>query len=331
MDKEISNVIQQIRKQFGRGSVFSLGADPQIIDEQRERLSTGLYELDHCMGGGLVRGVMHEIWGPEASSKTTLALQIIKECQLNGGKAFYLDAEHSLNIEYAKKIGVNINELIISQPDFGEQGLDITQVVAESGVFDIIVIDSVTGLVPKAEIDGDFTDVNMGAHPRLMSKMCRVLTPIINKQNIYLVLINQVRHKIGVFFGSPETTTGGNAIKFYSGMRMRVSASKEDDTTVDSVRIIKVDFKKQKWGTPFKTTELRLILGEGYDIGYDRLMFGVNRGFIKQNSSAYHIDGQWLGNGKKQASLSLIDDSKGFKEIYDKYIKQQRGNDNSNR
>lgn len=319
MDSEIKAVVDQIRKEFGGGSVFSLGTDPQIIDEQRERLSSGLYELDWCMGGGLVRGVMHEIYGPEASSKTTLALQIIKQCQKNGGKAFYCDAEHSLDITYAKKIGVDTENLLISQPDYGEQGLDIVQTVAESGVFDIIVIDSVTGLVPKSEIDGDFTDANMGAHPRLMSKMCRVLTPIINKQNIYFVVVNQVRQKIGVFFGSPETTTGGNGIKYYAGMRIRVSSTKESDND-NGVRLIKADFKKQKWGTPYRNSIMRLVLGEGFDVGYDRLMYGLRCSFIERNSSTYKLDGEWLGNGKVQAAKTLSENEDIIKRFNDHVI-----------
>ncbi len=323
IEEKTKQIIDVIRKDFGGGSVFSLGTDPQIVDKQRERLSSNLLELDWALSGGMVRGVTHEIYGMEGSGKTTIALQMIKQIQKKGGIVFFCDAEHSLNVEYAKELGIDINNLLISQPDYGEQGLDIVQCVAETGLVDLIVIDSVTGLVPKVDIDNDFTDANMGAHARLMSKMCRVLTPIISNKNIYLILINQIRQKLGVFFGSPEVTTGGNAIKFYAGMRMRVSATKVENE--DDVRYLKIDLKKQKWGVPFRNIELRLILGRGFDIGYDRINYGLRVGIIQRSSSYYKLGSIGLGNGIKNAGKFLVTDEEAMKS-YELAIRENKNN-----
>lgn len=312
---DIKSIVDDIRGKFGQGSCFFLDQDPTIISsDTTERASTGLYELDWASSGGFVKGVMHEIHGNEGEGKTTLALTVMKEFIKNNMTVFYCDAEHSLNLDYARRIGVDTSKIIISQPDFGEQGLDIVQAACEGGV-NVVVIDSVTALVPKAEIDGDFTDVNMGAHARLMSKMCRVLTPIIGRNKVILILINQIRNKIGVFFGSPEVTTGGKGIKFYSGMRMRVSSSfmKKGDQKDMEKKIMRVDFIKQKWGVPYRDVELLLNIGEGINIGYDRLAYGLRMGFVSQASSYFKLGKLGLGNGKIAAAEFLMKNEEAIK------------------
>jgi recombination protein RecA len=310
MDKELESFVTAINKSFGTGSVTRMGDDQSkdiTQEELKDRIHTGLRELDWATGGGLVKGVMHEIFGNEGEGKTTLAIH----CMVNAQKEdpnlqiFFCDAEHTLNVEYAVNLGLDRSRVVISYPDFGEQGLDIIQQAVESGLFGMVVIDSVTALVPKADIDGDFTDANMGAHARLMSKMCRVLTPLIDRHNVCLVLINQIRMKIGVFMGSPETTTGGKGIRFYAGMRMRVSSSLVDKDDPKE-KMVTVDFKKQKWGTPYRKIELKLTLGKGFDLGYDALCWAVREKKITQKSSAYYYEGEYIGSGKAQASIGLL-------------------------
>lgn len=308
---QIYELVANLQKHFGGGSIHYLGDDSDTVEfKGKNRYSSGLYELDWGMSGGLVGGTIIELFGNEGEGKTTLALKVVSALQNIGKQVFWLDAEHTLNLEYAQKLGVKTDELLISQPDYGEQGLDITQAVLFSGMVDVCVIDSVTALVPKADIDGDFTDANMGAHARLMSKMCRTLTPVIGTNDIVFIVINQIRMKIGVFFGSPEVTTGGKALKFYSGMRLRVSSSqvKKGDTVDQTKRLVKIKFAKQKWGAPFREVEEILVLGEGFDEGFDMLQYGVRVGIIVQASSFYKFsDGTALGNGKSVASQALLE------------------------
>lgn len=310
MSKEdIRTLVSSIQKDFGSGSLMLLGDEPDIIENQRDRMSSGLYELNWQMAGGLVRGGMMEIFGPEAGGKTTLALTILARLQQYGCQCHIIDAEHKLNLDYAQRLGVNTDDLLVTQPSYGEHGLDIMQAVAMTGLVDVIVVDSVTALVPKADIDGDFTDANMGAHARMMSKMCRVVTPITSQNNIIFIVINQVRQKIGVFFGSPETTTGGNAIKFYAGMRFRVSSSqvKTGGEVSQSKRMLNIQCVKHQWdGQPYTKTEYMLNLGIGIDKGYDMLQYGLRKGIIEQKSSSFNMGGKHLGNGKQNAGQALL-------------------------
>jgi len=300
--EDIKKLVADAQKTWS-GNISVLGGDSSTLLMERPRISTGLKEMDRATGGGYVKGVMHEIFGNEGEGKTTLVLHGIAEIQKAGEAVLFVDAEHSLNLEYAARIGVDLDNLIIVQPDYGEQGLDITQFIMESGLVGCVVIDSVSALVPKSEIDGDFTDANMGAHARMMSKLCRVFTPIISRNDIILILINQVRLKIGQFMGNPEVTTGGKGIKFYSGMRIRVSSSKVEGT--EDVRELKAKFVKHKWGKMYAEAEMRIVLGEGIDSGYDQLVGGIADQSITQKGSCYYYNGELLGNGKANAIKKL--------------------------
>lgn len=306
---ELLNLANTISQGYGRGSLMLLGDSPQVYENQVNRISTGLHELDWCSGGGLVKGTQVELSGPEAGGKTTLALSIIAECQKMGMQAHYIDAEHKLNIDYAEMIGVDVANLLFTQPQYGEHAVDVMQATIQSGLVDVMVVDSVTALVPLAEINGDTTDVNMGAHARLMSKMCRVLTPLISMNHVLVIYINQIRHKIGVQFGSPETTTGGNALKFYCGVRARVSSSqyKKGEEVDTTRRMVTVNFVKNQWGVPYRKTDLLLDLGVGFNKGYDVITAGLREGIlIKKSSHVAFCDGEVLGNGIFNAGQNLI-------------------------
>ena len=298
MNQELIEIAKNLRSTFGIGCMV-LGEDPSTIATYKERVPTGLYEMDRATGGGYVRGCMHEIFGNEGEGKTTIALHGVAEAQRQGMNVAYVDAEHSLNLEYAAKLGVNINDLLLIQPDYGEQGLDALLAAIETGKINYVVIDSVSALVPKAEIDGDFTDVNMGAHARLMSKMCRIITPAISRHNVVLILINQVRLKIGVFFGSPEVTTGGKGIKFYAQIRIRVSSSKIEGE--EQTRELKAQFVKHKWGKMYDEAIMRINLGYGVDIYFDRLAMYLASGYLTQKGSNYYHEDKSIANGKKKA------------------------------
>lgn len=310
---QVLELVNSIQKSYGAGAIHHLGSSNTILENQYDRASTGLYELDYALSGGIVKGSMNEIFGSEGDGKTTLSLHIAGQLQKAFGWILYiLDAEHKLNLDYAQKLGVDTDNMLITQPEYGEIGLDIAQAVLQSGLVKIFIIDSITALVPLSEVNGDFSDVNIGAHARLMSKMCRVLTPIIVHNGVVAIFINQVREKIGMGgmqFGSPEVTTGGRALKFYCGTRMKVTSSqvKKGDTVDLSQRDVNINVVKQQWGTPFRKTSLRLVLGEGFDKGLDLLEYMLKTGEVAQASSSFRLvsTGEFLGNGKQKAGESL--------------------------
>lgn len=308
LNLKLKELAGQIRNSYGEGSCQLLGEDV-VRSQTKERMPSGIRSLDVALNGGWVRGAMHELYGNEGEGKTTIALHTIAEAQRRGHCVAFIDAEHSLNKEYAQKLGVDTDNLLVAQPDYGEQGVEVACELCNSGIIDLLVIDSVTALVPKAEIDGDMTDACMGAHARLMSKMCRVITPSISRNGVVLILINQVRMKIGVFFGSPETTTGGKGIKFYSGMRIRIGSSqvKNGGTVDESKRLVKAVFKKHKWGKMYAESEMLLNLGEGIDLGQDALWYGLHRGIITLSGSFYKMDNIKLGNGRQKAGQTLLE------------------------
>lgn len=310
MDDQINSLIETVSKSFGQGSLMMLGETPEIQENQFDRISSSLYEVDWALNGGLVRGTQVEFYGPEAGGKTTLALTILAALQQFGCQAYYVDAEHKLNLEYAQKLGVNTDDLLLTQPNFGEQAVDIMQAVIGSGLVDVVVVDSVTALVPLADINNDTTDANMGVHARLMSKMCRIMTPLASRNKTLIIYINQIRYKIGVMFGSPETTTGGNALKFFCGIRARISSSqyKKGEVVDETKRKISIDLKKNQWGIPYRKVELLLNLGEGFDKEYDMIQYGLRRGFlIKKGSHVSFCDGEVIGNGMANASKTLME------------------------
>jgi recombination protein RecA len=297
--KALAVALGQIEKQFGKGSVMRLGDSGKIKDI--DAVSSGSIGLDVALGiGGLPRGRVVEIYGPEASGKTTLTLQVISEAQKLGGTAAFVDAEHALDPTYAEKIGVNVNELIISQPDTGEQALEITDMLVRSGAIDIVVIDSVAALTPKTEIEGEMGDSHMGLQARLMSQALRKLTVNINRSNTMVVFINQIRMKIGVMFGSPETTTGGNALKFYSSVRLdirRIGAIKKGDEIVGNLTRVKV--VKNKVSPPFKTAEFEILYGEGISREGEIIDHGVAQEIIDKAGSWYSYKNDRIGQGKE--------------------------------
>lgn len=324
MAKELSSLVNDINSSFGEGSVAFLGDSPSIIKEQLKRVSTGLYELDWALSGGLVKGNQIEIFGNEGDGKTTLALTILALLQSLGMRGYIVDAEHKLNLDYAKQLGVKVKDLLITQPQYGEQALDVAQEILNSGMIDVMIIDSVSSLVPLVEINGDFTDANMGAHARLMSKMCRVLTPIISKNKILVIYINQVRQKIGAFFGSPETTTGGKALKFYCSTRLKVSSQqiKSSGGSVDvTKRNVTVTAVKHQWGVPYRKVDLQLVLGYGFSKEYDIIANGLKLGVLSLASSSVRFGKKSLGNGKYNAGVKLLSD-KTLKGEFDKEMKK---------
>ena len=313
-DKTLDLAISQIEKQFGQGSIMRMGEDTIV---KIEGISTGSISLDAALGiGGIPRGRITEIYGPESSGKTTLTLHIIAEAQKSGGYAAFIDAEHAMDPEYAKKLGVDTDNLLISQPDTGEQALDITETLVRSGALDVIVIDSVAALVPKAELDGDMGDSHMGLQARLMSQALRKLTGTVSKSRTSVIFINQIRHKIGVMFGSPETTTGGNALKFYASVRLdirRIGQIKEGDQVVGNRTRVKV--VKNKVAPPFKNTEFDIMYGEGISYEGDLLDLAVQADIVNKMGAWYSFNKEKIGQGKENAKRYLQDNENVCTEI----------------
>ncbi len=302
--KALDAALSQIDRQFGKGSVMRMG-DAGIA--QIDSISTGSLGLDIALGiGGLPKGRVVEIYGPESSGKTTLTLQVIAEAQKLGGTAAFIDAEHALDPVYAEKLGVNVDDLLVSQPDTGEQALEITDMLVRSGAVDVLVIDSVAALTPKAEIDGDMGDSHMGLQARLMSQALRKLTGIIQRSNTMVIFINQLRMKIGVMFGNPETTTGGNALKFYASVRLdirRIGAIKKGDEILGNETRVKV--VKNKVAPPFKQTEFDILYGEGISKMGEIISIGVKQGLIDKAGAWYSYNGEKIGQGKEKVRAFL--------------------------
>ena len=304
--KAMDLAVSQIERQFGKGSIMKLGARDHL---DIPVISTTSLSLDYALGvGGIPRGRMSEIFGPESSGKTTLALHIVAEAQRAGGVAAFIDAEHALDPEYAKKLGVDVDNLMVSQPDCGEQALEISEILIRSGAMDVVVIDSVAALVPKAELDGDMGDSFVGLHARLMSQAMRKLTGIVSKSHTALVFINQIREKIGVMFGSPETTTGGRALKFYSSLRLdirRIGAIKEGEATVGNRTKLRV--VKNKVAAPFRIAEFDIMYGEGISREGDLLDLGVAHKVVDKSGSWYSYGDLRLGQGRENSRTFLKD------------------------
>ena len=299
--KALAAALSQIEKQFGKGSIMRLGDDD--IEKDIDVVSTGSLGLDIALGvGGLPRGRVIEIYGPESSGKTTLTLQVIAEMQKLGGTAAFVDAEHALDPQYAQKLGVNVTELLISQPDNGEQALEIVDMLVRSAAVDIVVVDSVAALTPKAEIEGEMGDAQMGLHARLMSQALRKLTGNIKRSNTTVIFINQIRMKIGVMFGSPETTTGGNALKFYASVRLdirRTGSIKKGEEVIGSETRVKV--VKNKVAPPFKQAEFDILYGEGISREGEIVELGVLHKFVEKSGAWYAYNGEKIGQGKDNA------------------------------
>ena len=300
--KALDMAFSQIEKNFGKGSVMLLGDHgPRFSPENV--IPTGAISLDYALGiGGIPRGRVIEIFGPESSGKTTLTLHIIANAQKNGGVAAFVDAEHALDPEYAKHLGVDVENLVISQPDTGEQGLEIVETLVRSGACDVVIVDSVAALTPAAEIEGDMGDSHMGLQARLMSQALRKLTSIISKSSTCVIFINQIRMKIGVMFGSPETTTGGNALKFYSTIRLdirKISAIKEKDVVTGNRTRVKV--VKNKLAPPFRQAEFDIVFGSGISLIGDLVDLGVEHGLVEKSGSWYAYNGEKIGQGREQA------------------------------
>jgi recombination protein RecA len=305
--KALDMALAAIEKNYGKGAIMRLGSDVQVKDVPV--ISTGALSLDIALGiGGIPRGRVTEIFGPESSGKTTLALHIIAEAQTQGGIAGFIDAEHALDLNYARKLGLNTDDLLVSQPDTGEQALEIAEMLVRSGALDILVIDSVAALVPKAEIEGEMGDSHMGLQARLMSQALRKLTGTISKSQTAVVFINQIRMKIGVMFGNPETTTGGNALKFYATVRMdirRITQIKKDDGVVGARTRVKV--VKNKLAPPFREAEFDIVYGEGISREGDILDLGAGLGVVEKSGSWYSVDGERIGQGRENARVFLKD------------------------
>ena len=303
-DKAIEMAVGQIEKQFGKGAIMRLG---QGAIAAIPRISTGSISIDNALGiGGVPRGRVVEIFGPEASGKTTLALQVIAQAQRGGGTAAFVDAEHALDPTYASKLGVDLDNLLVSQPDNGEQALEIVEVLVRSGGADVVVVDSVAALVPRAEIDGEMGDAQVGLQARLMSQALRKLTAVVSKSRTCLIFINQLRVKIGVMFGNPETTTGGRALKFYSSVRIdirRIGAIKDGDQVVGNRTRVKI--VKNKVAPPFRIAEFDLIYGEGVSREGDLLDLAVDRRIVEKSGTWFSYDGERLGQGREKVKLFL--------------------------
>jgi recombination protein RecA len=327
MDPDRTKMIQQtllaMDKQFGKGAVLQLGSrNAQAVTV----ISTGSISVDLALGvGGFPRGRVVEVFGPESSGKTTLALQVIAEAQAAGGTAAFIDAEHALDPTYARKLGVDVDQLLVSQPDYGEQALEITSALVSSGAIDVVVVDSVAALVPKAELDGEMGDSFMGLHARLMSQAMRKITGAVARTNTCMVFINQVREKIGVMFGNPETTTGGRALKFYSSVRVevrRMSAIKDGETVVGNRTKIKI--VKNKVASPFREAEVDMIYGEGISREGDLLDLGAEQGVVEKSGSWFSYAGERLGQGRENARAFLKEHT-GIRQKIDAAVRQKIG------
>ncbi len=305
--KAIDLALAQIEKQFGKGSIMRLGNKEAIVPISV--ISTGSISFDAALGvGGFPRGRVVEIFGPESSGKTTVALQVVAEAQKQGGMAAFVDAEHALDPIYAKKLGVDVDNLLVSQPDFGEQALEIAEALVRSSAIDVLVVDSVAALVPKAELEGEMGDSHMGLQARLMSQALRKLTGIVSKSRTCLVFINQIREKIGVMFGNPETTTGGRALKFYSSVRVdirRIAAIKDGDLVVGNRTKIKV--VKNKTAAPFREAEFDIMYGEGISREGDLVDLGVNRNLVEKSGAWFSYKGERIGQGRENVKQFLKD------------------------
>ncbi len=321
--RALGATLGQIEKQFGKGSVIRLGS--QAV-QAVPTISTGSISVDAALGiGGFPRGRISEIFGPESSGKTTLALQVIAEAQKVGGMAAYIDVEHALDPVYARKLGVDVDNLLVSQPDYGEQALEITNALITSGSIDVLVVDSVAALVPKAELDGEMGDSFMGVHARLMSQAMRKLTGIVSKSNTCLIFINQIREKIGVMFGNPETTTGGRALKFYSSIRCdirRIAAIKDGDTVTGNRTKIKI--VKNKMAPPFREAEFDIIYGGGISKEGDLVDLGVQHNLIEKSGAWYSYKGERIGQGRENAKQFLRENSDVYKQV-DMELRKQLG------
>jgi len=318
-EKERSRALElalgQIEKQFGKGSILRLGSKDAIVPVSV--ISTGSISLDAALGvGGFPRGRINEIFGPESSGKTTIALQVVAQAQKTGGMAAFVDAEHALDPAYAKKLGVDVDNLLVSQPDYGEQALEITEALVRSGAIDVLVVDSVAALVPKAELDGEMGDSHMGLQARLMSQALRKLTGTVSKSRTCLIFINQIREKIGVMFGNPETTTGGRALKFYSSVRVdirRIAAIKEGDVMIGSRTKVKV--VKNKVAAPFREAEFDILYGEGISREGDLLDLAVNNNLLEKSGAWYSYKGERIGQGRENARQFLKDNAETFAKL----------------
>ncbi|WP_417456913.1 recombinase RecA [Kordiimonas sp.] len=322
--KALEAALSQIDRAFGKGSVMKLGQRESGIEI--EAISTGSLNLDIALGiGGLPKGRIIEIYGPESSGKTTLALHAVAEAQKAGGVAAFVDAEHALDPVYARKLGVDVNELLISQPDTGEQALEITDTLVRSGAIDILVVDSVAALTPRAELEGEMGDSHVGLQARLMSQALRKLTASISRSNTIVIFINQIRMKIGVMYGSPETTTGGNALKFYASVRLdirRVGAIKDKDEIVGNATRVKV--VKNKLAPPFKQVEFDIMYGEGVSKMGEIIDLGVKAGVVEKSGSWYSYSSQRIGQGRENAKRFLLENPDVSKEI-EQAIRQNAG------
>jgi recombination protein RecA len=316
--KAIELAVGQIEKQFGKGSIMRLGAKDVIA--QIPAISTGAVSLDYALGiGGVPRGRVIEIFGPESSGKTTLALQVIAQAQKTGGVSAFVDAEHALDAQYARKLGVDLENLLVSQPDNGEQALEIVEVLVRSGGVDVIVVDSVAALVPRAEIEGEMGEAQMGLQARLMSQALRKLTGIVSKSKTCLIFINQLREKIGVMFGNPETTTGGRALKFYASVRIdirRIGAIKDGDVVVGGRTRVKV--VKNKVAPPFREAEFDVMYGEGISKEGDLLDLAVDRKIVEKSGTWFAFSGERLGQGRENVKQFLKDNPATCKAIEEK-------------
>jgi recombination protein RecA len=320
-DKALEMALGQIEKQFGKGSIMRLGENAHM---QIEVIPTGALALDVALGvGGLPRGRIVEIFGPESSGKSTLAMHVVAEAQRNGGACAYIDAEHAMDPVYARAIGVNIDELLISQPDTGEQGLEIADMLVRSGALDVIVVDSVAALVPRAEIEGEMGDSHVGLQARLMSQALRKLTANLNRSKTIAVFINQLREKIGVMFGSPETTPGGRALKFYSSVRLdirRIESLKDGAEVVGNRTRVKV--VKNKTAPPFKQAEFDIMYGKGISREGSVIDLGVDLGIIKKSGAWFTYEGEQLGQGREKAKEFLAASPELMVEITDKVMRK---------
>ena len=316
-DEALALAIKNIEKAYGKGSVMKLGDRPHV---DVDVIPSGSLLIDNTLGvGGYPKGRIVEIYGPESSGKTTLALEAVAQAQQKGGRAAYVDAEHAIDPEYAAKLGVDIDELILSQPDNGEQALEIVEMLAQSGAIDIIIVDSVAALVPQQELDGVMSDNQVGLQARLMSKAMRKLAGILNKTGCCVIFINQLREKVGVFYGNPETTTGGRALKFYASIRVDLRRQDAIKAGVDIIgNTVKVKVVKKKVAPPFKSCSVDIIFGTGISKEGELLDVGVEKGFIQKTGNWYVIDGEKIGNGREAAKDFLLSNEKVAKEIEEK-------------